>query len=89
MLAMFDIGNLIGAPLVGGILHWSRIAGLPPYTTMYVTVSTLIALMAGAYFWRTRQPAAVVSKDEFADLDVRTAVAVEPAACAQPATTER
>ena len=42
MLAMYDVGQLIGAPSAGAILHFSSNWGLPGYATMFVVVSTLI-----------------------------------------------
>jgi MFS family permease len=49
MLAMFDLGNLIGSPLVGEILHWSQEAGWRAYPTMFVAVSALLSLAAAVY----------------------------------------
>lgn len=91
MLAMFDIGNLIGAPLVGGILHGSRLVGLPAYTMMFGTVSCLIAVMAGAYWWRTRSPATVTTTVTTEAERAEIGVNGEPnlVACVQPATTDR
>ncbi|HUG70000.1 MAG TPA: MFS transporter [Pirellulaceae bacterium] len=57
MLSMYDIGNLIGAPVVGGTLHLARLAGLPAYTVMFTGVAGSIGIMAAAYWWRTRKPA--------------------------------
>jgi MFS family permease len=49
MLSMFDLGNLFGAPLVGGILHFSRPLGLPAYPTMLLSVITLFGCVALAF----------------------------------------
>jgi predicted MFS family arabinose efflux permease len=49
MLSMFDLGNLFGAPLVGGILHFSRPLGLPAYPTMLLSVVTVFGLVALAF----------------------------------------
>ncbi len=54
MLAMFDIGNLVGQPLVGGLVEGSRWCGLPPYPTMFVTVAVAMAGMALVYAAMTR-----------------------------------
>lgn len=86
MLAMFDIGNLLGAPLVGGILHWSRLVGLPPYTMMFGTVSCLIAIMAGIYWWRTKAPADDDIVPAPVKLENQGPVEPELVACTQGAT---
>ena len=48
-LAMFDIGNLLGQPMAGGIVEFSGRLGLPPYATLWVTMATGLALV-GIYF---------------------------------------
>ena len=50
MLAMFDLGSLVGAPLVGGILHWARVVRLPAYPTMFVTMAMLAGSIATVFF---------------------------------------
>lgn len=42
MLAMFDLGNLIGAPTVGLLLHSAKSMGVPAYPTMFVVVACLL-----------------------------------------------
>jgi MFS family permease len=49
MLTMFDLGNLVGQPTVGGLLLAARRAGLPAYPTMFSLV-TLILVLAGVYY---------------------------------------
>jgi len=49
MLAMFDLGTLVGAPLAGIILHYSSTAGLAPYPTMFLTIAVLMAA-CGSYY---------------------------------------
>ena len=56
MLAMFDLGNLIGSPAIGEILHWSQHFGWPAYPTMFVSVSALLALAALIYAAYSRGP---------------------------------
>ena len=56
MLATFDLGNLLGQPTVGGIVHTSRQYGLPPYGVMFVSVSVFLAVVAAAYYWLSREP---------------------------------
>ncbi|MEO8493592.1 MAG: hypothetical protein ABI614_00870, partial [Planctomycetota bacterium] len=89
MLAMFDIGSLIGAPLVGGILSGSRLVGLPAYTMMFGTVSCLIAMMAGVYWWRTGSPTTAILARETTTCEVLGASEPTCAASVQPATIER
>ena len=36
MLAMLDLGTFVGAPLVGGLVDFSKSSGLPPYATTFV-----------------------------------------------------
>lgn len=54
MLAMFDLGNLVGMPAVGEMLHWYQSLGLPDYPAMFVTASATIFAVAAAYAWCTR-----------------------------------
>ena len=44
MLAMLDVGTLVGAPLIGGLVEGSKLANLPPYP------STFLALGIGMTF---------------------------------------
>lgn len=55
MLAMFDLGNLVGMPVVGEMLHWYKSLGLPDYPAMFVTASVSIFVVAGAYACCTRR----------------------------------
>jgi MFS family permease len=93
MLSMYDIGNLIGAPVVGGTLLLARLAGLPAYNVMFTGVAGLIGVMAAAYWWRTRKAAPTIP------IAIATSVATtemtrgncdaKPVACSQTAMTER
>jgi len=49
ILAMWDTGMLIGAPLAGGIVHLSAGLGVPPYPTMFLTMACLLGSV-GIYF---------------------------------------
>lgn len=52
VLTMIDIGQLLGAPLAGTIMHVSSLVGLPSYPTMFL--STALALVAvGALYAAT------------------------------------
>ncbi len=92
MLSMYDIGSLIGAPLVGGILLSSRRVGLPAYPTMFVAIASLIGIMAVAYWARTRtvvrrMPTTASATESSRVTDSRDVVPVE--VCVQAATSER
>jgi MFS family permease len=51
MLTMFDLGMLIGQPLVGSLIHLARTAGWPAYPTMFLTM-TIILSIAGLLYGR-------------------------------------
>jgi len=57
MLAMFYLGNLVGAPLVGGTLHVARSLRLPAYPMMFIGAGFLVTLTASIFWWRTRSVA--------------------------------
>lgn len=50
VLAMFDLGNLIGAPTAGAILHHAEKAGLPQYVVMFGSVAAILAMIGLAYY---------------------------------------
>ncbi len=54
MMATFDVGNLIGAPMAGAIVHFSGAVGLPSYPTLFVSVAAILGLVA-VVFWLTRR----------------------------------
>ena len=49
MLAMFDVGHLVGAPLIGGILIFCRQTGLPAYPTMFFCIAGSLSLVAATF----------------------------------------
>jgi MFS family permease len=53
MLGMFDTGALVGAPAVGGILHFARQFGLPVYPTMFGCVALMLTSIAIIFWCRT------------------------------------
>ena len=59
VLAMWDVGQLIGAPTAGAVLRYSRPAGLPPYPTMFLTIASLLALVGVWYAVASRGRTAV------------------------------
>jgi hypothetical protein len=55
MLAMFDVGSLVGAPIVGGVLQCARHTALPAYPTMFVGVATGLVGVALIFAAGTRR----------------------------------
>lgn len=55
MLAMFDLGNLVGMPAVGEMLYWFGRGGLDRYGAMFISVAGLLALVAAFYAWVERK----------------------------------
>ena len=49
MLATYDVGNLVGAPAAGAIVHFSSRLGLPAYPTMFVSVAATLAVAGVVY----------------------------------------
>ena len=43
MMGMMDVGVLVGAPLIGSILHFAPMVGLAAYPTMFVTLGAVLA----------------------------------------------
>ncbi len=58
MLGTWDAGQLVGAPLVGGLLTLSAWAGLPPYPTTFVSTAALWGLLGVLYAVLRRWPSA-------------------------------
>ena len=48
-LSAFDLGQLIGAPAAGAILHYSGRLGLPSYPTLFVSMAAALALIGAVY----------------------------------------
>ena len=49
MLATFDVGQLVGAPLAGVIVHFSSVLGLPGYPTLFVSTAGILGAVAVVY----------------------------------------
>ncbi len=49
MLASFDLGNLVGMPALGGILHLAEKLEIPKYPTMFVSLAAVMAIVAVWY----------------------------------------
>ena len=58
ILAAFDMGGLVGAPMAGAIVHYSVRVHLPSYPTLFVATAVALVLVAGIYAltYRRRQP---------------------------------
>ncbi len=54
MLAMIDLGTLVGAPLIGGIVYFGKQLGLPGYSLMFVTIATIVVASSSYYAFATR-----------------------------------
>jgi MFS family permease len=54
ILSTFDIGNLLGPPLVGAILVGAERIGLPSYVTMFPAMTGLLLAVTAAYSWLGR-----------------------------------
>jgi MFS family permease len=54
MLAMFDVGNMIGQPCVGSIIETAKHLQMPPYDTMFIAVASVMCLVAIWYAFVTR-----------------------------------
>lgn len=55
IMAMFDLGNLVGQPTVGAIIDGSHRIGLPPYGTMFVCVALTLLGVSAVYASSTRR----------------------------------
>ncbi len=55
VLAMWDLGQLIGAPTAGAVLRYSPLAGLAPYPTMFVVMTALLVIIGAWYAVSSRQ----------------------------------
>ncbi len=49
VLGTFDLGNLIGMPLAGGLVDAAAYLGLPPYPTMFLSFAALLLLASLSY----------------------------------------
>ena len=49
ILGMFDLSNLIGQPVLGGIIEYAPRLGLPPYAAMFSSIAACMLLAAVGY----------------------------------------
>ena len=52
ILAMFDLGQLLGAPLAGIVMHASSLLGLPSYPAMFLSMA-IVLMVVGAIYAKT------------------------------------
>lgn len=78
ILAMFDIGNLIGMPLAGSIVEYAGAAGWPAYPTMFVTMTIIVAVSSVYYALRPRR-STIRRSSEDRRMSDRIVEPVEPA----------
>ncbi|RMG03278.1 MAG: MFS transporter, partial [Planctomycetota bacterium] len=55
MIAVFDFGQFVGAPIFGTILALAARAGVPPYPTLLVIVAAVLVATAVGYAWVMRR----------------------------------
>jgi MFS family permease len=86
IMAMFDLGNLVGQPSVGALLEVASYVGLPRYGTMFVTVAAaLIAVSAIYAVSGRRRMQAIGSREQTTSLGYDSTIPAEAkpaAACA-------
>ena len=54
ILATFDVGQLLGAPLAGTVMHTAGLFGLPQYPAMFLSTAALV--IAAAVFYAVPMP---------------------------------
>jgi MFS family permease len=54
MLGSFDVGTLIGAPIVGGLLRGSELLSWDPFPSTFVIVACLLAATTVYFFAHSR-----------------------------------
>jgi MFS family permease len=54
MLATIDLGTLVGAPLIGGIVYFGKQLGLAGYPVMFATIASIVVASSGYYAFTTR-----------------------------------
>jgi len=57
-LASFDMGQLVGAPAAGAIVHFSSRVNLPPYPTMFLSMAAMLGLISLIFLVAPRRGAA-------------------------------
>jgi predicted MFS family arabinose efflux permease len=82
MLAMFDLGMLIGSPTAGSILRVADVLGFPKYPSMFITLSFVFALLGIWYAIRSRGEREMTRMQRIdASLPAQRLALPEPARC--------
>jgi len=55
MLSMLDVGTLVGAPMIGRMVEFSKTAGLPHYSTTFVVLAVGVTLSGIVYALTARR----------------------------------
>ena len=84
MLATWDVGRLIGAPAAGAALRLSRLAGLPPYPTMYIVMSLVLAMVSVWYIISTARSRRAASIERQGEMAIPTDYEQMPPALPEP-----
>ncbi len=63
MLGTWDIGQLLGSPMIGAIVHYSPRAGLPAYPTMFLAVAAMVVIAGSIYGLSLRQRVVVEKRE--------------------------
>jgi MFS family permease len=58
VLASFDLGQLVAAPMAGAILHACDAVGVAGYPTLFVATAAVLVAVGLAYAWTLRRQAA-------------------------------
>jgi MFS family permease len=64
MFTMFDFGNLVGQPAVGGILELARVWRIPAYPTMFAIMAAILLAVAVVYAVADRGNSRRIGADE-------------------------
>ncbi len=71
MLAMVDLGVLLGMPLTGRLLYTAEQTGFPRYPTMFICMAVLMVVVAGIYAWNSRGSQGIVTDNGVSKLPQR------------------
>jgi hypothetical protein len=66
VLASFDVGQLIAAPLAGGVLRVSEMAGLARYPTLFLATAAMLVAVGAMYWWTLQRRASADAAPEHA-----------------------
>ncbi len=64
VLASFDVGQLIAAPLAGGVLHVCELVGLAGYPTLFLATAAMLVAVGAIYWWTLARQASADAPPE-------------------------